>query len=389
MLEEQIHKLGLPDVHEIEITTIGIGGASGESVIIHIGDNKWAIIDSCMSNKEVLPLLYLRSLGVDFTSVCAVICTHWHEDHIKGLNVILEACPQATFFIAKVGQMNNFLKYVITENFLNGSKGVWAEFCKCLNVLKKDKNRRKLYAQRDTHLLASSFSHLYSVSPADEMMDRFDQILKNANPAKLPSDKGLPPNMCCMAVVLHSNGTNIIIGADLESNNQPVNIDDITCTTQCFDRKEMGWCNVMEDSTLFNSCNYDYVKIPHHSSATGYCPRLWNNQTSKNVIGVSTMFVNNAGILLPPKKMLQQYLNNCSKYYITSSYPLKRRDPKGKSELDELYNSDIKAMIIMPEQVGIVCSRKRKNETEWDTHLLGAAIEVTQEYVNRYISKVS
>ena len=45
-----------------EINLIGTGGGYGESIVAHIGNNEWIIIDSCEdpNSKTCLPLELLR-----------------------------------------------------------------------------------------------------------------------------------------------------------------------------------------------------------------------------------------------------------------------------------------------------------------------------------------
>src|SRR4051794_14613649 len=85
-----------PEFEEVEITVLGPG--YGESVVVHLGDGDWAIVDSCIDRATDLPasIAYLRSIGVDPTSaVRLVVISHWHDDHIRGLTSTVTACPEA------------------------------------------------------------------------------------------------------------------------------------------------------------------------------------------------------------------------------------------------------------------------------------------------------
>ena len=89
-LKDQIKQLHKPQADELEITTIGVGGFEGEAIVVHFGNGKWGIIDSCKSQSgENLPLLYLDTLEVPWSDVSVIICTHWHSDHINGLSEII------------------------------------------------------------------------------------------------------------------------------------------------------------------------------------------------------------------------------------------------------------------------------------------------------------
>ena len=58
-------KYGLPSIDELEINVIGKSAASGESIVVHVGNNEWMIIDSCKVNNEVLPLTFLKKRSVN------------------------------------------------------------------------------------------------------------------------------------------------------------------------------------------------------------------------------------------------------------------------------------------------------------------------------------
>ena len=100
---------GVPEPDEIEVSLVGPG--YGECALVHIGDEKWVIIDSCKdADDRPAALAYLSHLGVDpAESVCLIVTTHWHDDHIKGMADLVEACPHAIFCCAAALLENEFL----------------------------------------------------------------------------------------------------------------------------------------------------------------------------------------------------------------------------------------------------------------------------------------
>jgi len=87
-----------PASAEIEVSLFGPG--YGESVVLHLGANAWFIVDSCIdpTTGDPAPLTYLHQIQIDpATSVQQVIATHWHDDHIRGLGRIFDACASAEF----------------------------------------------------------------------------------------------------------------------------------------------------------------------------------------------------------------------------------------------------------------------------------------------------
>ena len=92
----------MPDrIDQIEVNLFGPG--FGECAVIHVGENNWIIIDSCVSGREHNPaaLAYLESEGVDASvAVRCVIASHWHDDHVKGLSKVVKHCISADFCLS-------------------------------------------------------------------------------------------------------------------------------------------------------------------------------------------------------------------------------------------------------------------------------------------------
>lgn len=378
-----------PANDEFEVTTIGAGMGAGESMVLHLGNGKWAIIDSCVADEIILPLYYLKKLGVNTKDdVKLVICTHWHTDHIKGLSNVISECPNASFYIAKVGQKKAFFQYVVYRTTGEDFKkqGVWSEFKKCIDILSERQQRPK-YACIDREIYNDSNLNIKikAVSPSDQMLDKFDEFLLTATKKDTTKNDIIDPNMCSIALVLSVDKRNIILGADLECNRDDSNIEQ--CTDRCDDRKHIGWCNVLADSVSFNTTkSYDYIKIPHHSSITGFCPRKWNDYFAKHITATSTVYVNNAGNILPKKEMLERYFKLCDEYYLTAPKAVISKDKKGKSEIDNKKGITIKKMFVIPQNIGIICSRyKLGTDNPWYTILLGMALKIDHNFVKQYI----
>ena len=87
-----------PRHNEVEVSVFGPG--YGECVVLHLTNNQWIIIDSClgMGSKQPSALEYLSSLNVDLANdVRLVLATHYHDDHIAGIGELFEKCKTARF----------------------------------------------------------------------------------------------------------------------------------------------------------------------------------------------------------------------------------------------------------------------------------------------------
>ena len=83
-----------PAADQVELTLFGPG--FGECAVLHLGADHWIVVDSCQSSQNSSPIAldYLRSLNKD-PALCVglIVATHWHDDHIRGLNELVQACP--------------------------------------------------------------------------------------------------------------------------------------------------------------------------------------------------------------------------------------------------------------------------------------------------------
>jgi glyoxylase-like metal-dependent hydrolase (beta-lactamase superfamily II) len=86
-----------PASDEIEVSLFGRG--YGEAALLHLGDNRWVLIDSLVEADAQLPTLrYLEEIGVEpAAAIELIVATHWHDDHVKGISRAYAAAPSAVF----------------------------------------------------------------------------------------------------------------------------------------------------------------------------------------------------------------------------------------------------------------------------------------------------
>ena len=177
--------IDLPESDELEITTLGPGKSKGESIVVHLQGDDWIIIDSCIAGDEILPLYYLRSLGVTFDHVKMLICTHWHTDHINGMPQILEMCPNAQLYMASVGSFKGYLNVALKLAGIDTlDSSVWKKLDACLEVLAKGERPGPKHLNHDQLLFRSDDNTIefHVLGPSDELIDRFNTSLLRINP---------------------------------------------------------------------------------------------------------------------------------------------------------------------------------------------------------------
>lgn len=99
-----------PDPGEIEVSVFGPG--FGECIVVHFGRGRWLIVDSCMNRtaKKAAALAYFEQIGVDASSdVELVLITHWHDDHVRGVDQLARECKHAKFWVSDALQSAEFL----------------------------------------------------------------------------------------------------------------------------------------------------------------------------------------------------------------------------------------------------------------------------------------
>lgn len=370
----------------LEITTLGNGPHRGESVVIHLGNGEWAIIDSCMMDGDQLPLplQYLQDLEVDYDNVRIVICTHWHGDHINGMSQILEKCENADFYIAAIGEFKDFASYVFDINAIEFTPSdAWLEFSECLKKLEEKK--RKLHFLFHDQLFYSKEQdsiNMYSLSPSDEMILAFDSLLVKVdkkNPIATEVED-LDANMCSLAIALKYKSVNVLICGDLETNTKKKKPND--CSDKCSECKSRGLCNVVNEGLIYRNYKpFDYVQISHHGSVTGYCPKLWNTDVKKDKTIATTTVYLGSGENLPRKQMLETFKPCVSKLYLSSITAGKQ---KKKKNVDLIGVSGFDEIPEYEDAPGAIVSRWSPEVGEWKNTPLGAALLVTDEVLNDY-----
>ena len=89
-----------PSDAEVEFVVFGPG--FGESIAVHVGDQHWVVIDSCIDPNadEPAALAYLSAIGVATDRVRAIVASHWHDDHVRGIAATARECSDAEFHLS-------------------------------------------------------------------------------------------------------------------------------------------------------------------------------------------------------------------------------------------------------------------------------------------------
>ena len=327
--EGQQNLLDRPAADQVELNLFGPG--YGESVLVHLGANRWLVVDSCIEVTSGKPaaLEYLDRLGVDAsTSVLYLVATHWHDDHVGGFAALVEQCQQARVHFTSAMTCEVLLELIGSD--FSEPVGKLVEMTKSLNELKgagTDRNPDRAYWFLGEHS-AVHLDALHSDGPAVEIWALSPSASDREETAKqlrlvLPGDSryrpgGLPkPKDNHTSVVLHVRvGRKIILlGADRET----------------LKGETRGWNSVAichRDRALDKASLY---KVAHHGSPNGDNNLIWTELLEKQPVALLTPY--RRGLLggRPRPADIRQLCGRTSEAYSTSV------NDKTSSDFDPTY----------------------------------------------------
>jgi len=306
----------LPNSDEIEVSLFGPG--IGECCVIHLGDNEWLIIDSCLdpSTKNPTPLLYLKNLGVDPThAVKLFILSHWHSDHIKGASEVAGTCESSYICFSEALLRDEFLtlvdiysgldKAVLTDRETCGTKEI-ASIIKIIKERCGQKSADLIYnlLSADKRIYKKQYSNhsveVWALSPSPESvlncLSEIGNCIRIA--AESPVRRVIPAptqNRNATVLLIKVNGkSKILLGSDLEETDNP----------------RTGWSAIVQSQNRPQDKSQIF-KIPHHGSADAHSHEVWKKMLDSNPIGILTSKV--GGKAIPRNsdiKRLKKYTSN-------------------------------------------------------------------------------
>jgi beta-lactamase superfamily II metal-dependent hydrolase len=315
-----------PQADEFEISIFGPG--RGECVLIHLGQNEWCVVDSCVSRGSTDPVAveYLRRFNNDaLANVRLVVATHWHDDHIRGMASLLSRAPHADFCCSMALGHREFLTLISAASAtIPGYSGV-EEFAAILDELEARGQRAPIFAVENKPLLtlpASGRSFpiiLESLSPSDPTIRFALAQMRSLLPqVREPQRRivNVTPNHTSVVIWVKAGPVRALLGADLEHST----------------RTDQGWMAVL-------NCHGDPLpahlfKVPHHGSPTSDNVVVWQQMLEKDPVAVVTPFAG-GNVRLPEESDLERLSGRTSRLYCSAGglgQP-PRRDPLVEKEM--------------------------------------------------------
>ena len=308
-----------PAQNELEVSLFGPG--YGESVLLHIGNGQWIVVDSCIgpSGGDAAALTYLERIGINAEqSVVLVVITHWHDDHVRGIRAIVKKCASAKVAISAAFQQDEFLNLASVLGRRPLPETGLDELIEVFRLLQERSDgalfEHPVAAIQDRLLLTRRIvlngdecqALVHSLSPTDPAVLRACGAFAALYPKEGDQPKRVvPPTRNDASVVLwvEVGDHKMLLGADLEN--------DLT----------FGWSFLIDNSAA-RSGTAEVYKVSHHGAESGHDPRVWDQILSPNPMAVLSPWTL-AGHSLPTAADSERLNKLTTNAYITA--PITRR----------------------------------------------------------------
>lgn len=363
-----------PSSEQLEVTLLGPG--YGESIVIHLGANKWAIVDSCVEtgSNEPAALSYLRSIGVNpAEAVELIIATHWHDDHIKGLSDIVRECVNATFACPIAFKKEEFVAAISRYNKNNrivGTSGV-RELWEVFHLLASGHGKRKILARSNMRIFSipsvesghGRMVQFWSLSPSDVEVEKFLTAIGRHIPEVKQTKyraTSISPNHASLVNLVEIGDIGILLGGDLEDEGG-VNV---------------GWSAIISNrDPLWNRASI--YKVAHHGSKNAHNAAIWTDLLIDSPFAILTPWNKKDG--LPSQDDVNRISNLTNKGYVTTvpkqSLTTVKRDPAVERTIKETIGGKLRRA---EPSFGIVRLRSvSDNHHEWTVELSDTAKDIS------------
>lgn len=344
-----------PAADEFEVTLFGPG--YGEAIAVHLGEGVWLLVDSCIDPDTNLPAseTYLEKIGVGVGQVHAIVASHWHDDHVRGISRLATKYAQAEFFFSAVFNDKKVLAFLTAYSGAN-SAGL-SHGSKELHSVVRDRKTPFALIQRSIVLQVTLSGRPVMVTALSPVQGGFAQFLAHMAQYQVQREQPinnvpeLKPNLESVALHIDLGDDAILLGADLEEHN--------TC----------GWSAIMADKWSASRKKSTVFKVAHHGSITGDCPSVWRNLLQANPLACLTPF-SKGKVRLPTETDRVRVRGNAAGAYISSGAS---RRPAMDSRILKRLGDICNNVAQVNAGFGAVRMRRRIGVPAWNVELFGAA----------------
>lgn len=319
-------------------------------------------------------MAYLQSIGVDpAIAVRWVVATHWHDDHVRGLDQLLRACKSARLAMSSATCADEFVQGFGTVPQREGGRGVTSgvqTMAATLEVLKDRaghlKVRRSLDSGKPLDLPSRPGPERSAValSPSDldetRAVDRLRRLFRRALSGRLDRLPSCKRNPSSVVLSIRLGETAVLLGGDLETGRNPLG----------------GWDAVVSDHggrvPLAELC-----KIAHHGSPNGDHDGIWERLLATDPVGVLAPWTGPSDHR-PRKEDRERLLGRTPHVFLTA--------PPGRRSVPPSAPGD--PVLVPVPSAGRVTARRRGTadprshlavRDRWEVELSGAAAAVAAD----------
>ena len=361
-----------PAQDEIEVTVIGPG--FGETILVHVGEGKWFIVDSCASSTSSEPesLRYLKEIGVSPESVFAVFVTHWDDDHCKGMAKVVSACSNAKVVMSKAFVEKDFLAYTtavskpLTMKVRAGPKeilGVVGEMSEKKRTIVGASAERRIFNASGLGLEGGIETEIWTFSPSDEEYENF--LLWVAEQMPKPDETRRVAvkrirNDLSVVIYVRIGSDVILLGGDLEEEGKAAT----------------GWSAILALQGKPEAKAHVF-KVPHHGSQTGHHEGMAKALLTDEVIAIVAPF-KNGSVSLPDSKDVERICGFSKEAHATASLR-SRSSTKHDRTVQKTIDEVTRRFTTPREDPGMVRLRKKiGNGQAWQKEYFGSATSLSE-----------
>ncbi len=316
----------MPEDPPVEVVVLGKG--VGESVLVRVGE-EWTVIDSFMVDspdrpgRAPAPVVYLRQHGVDLMNVRAVILSHLHADHCRGIDEVVLKCRNARFYLPAAvpdAVWRDIVKIAVpTEN-----RAALDEIATAYRYAIDDDRFSTAAAVSIVH---QSTDCLRAIGPSDRAVQAAREPLAQNDLAG--ARRVLDKNYTSIVVLLMFGAAVALLGADMDA------------------EADLGWPRLLAEHAGSDWIGgVGLVKVAHHGSETAHHAEMYQRWT-KNALGV----IAPNGSRLPKESMIETLRGHLRALYLAGP---RWRQPLGETDT-----------IAASQFVAVRATHSGKVATEW------------------------
>jgi beta-lactamase superfamily II metal-dependent hydrolase len=252
--------LSPPDSDELEVTLLGRG--VGESVVVHLLNNKWMIVDSCRTGKTPAAQVYLEAIGVEPSAVEILVVTHFHTDHYRGIASLHDHYDQSRLMVTAALAARDFVALYSDT----AEPPLLGEIPATINRARKRQLGVFTPGLRHLSMQSQVYRHddvvVMALSPTDvavlQSNDELAQLLLSTQSRNIVESHLRDDNRCSVVLHVEAGGVGALLCGDIVSN-----------------PAMYGWQAILEEPNHQQLCQSGYVKVSHHGSETGHDDDMW------------------------------------------------------------------------------------------------------------------